>query len=54
MDGKREMAEALVAAGARTDITDDKGRTAIDFAREKGHQDLADWLARVDAASGGT
>jgi ankyrin repeat protein len=38
------MAELLISRGARPDIKDDKGKTAADLARERGHAEIATWL----------
>ena len=40
----RAMAELLISKGAIANIKDDKGRTAADFARERGHAEIAAWL----------
>jgi ankyrin repeat protein len=40
----RAMAELLISRGARPDIKDDKGKTAADLARERGHAEIATWL----------
>lgn len=42
---RRDLAELLLAHGAQPGLTSDQGRTAADFARERGHAELADWLA---------
>jgi uncharacterized protein len=41
----RELAELLLAHGADPALASDQDRTAADFARERGHAELADWLA---------
>jgi ankyrin repeat protein len=38
--GVREIVERLIAAGAETDPCNDAGKTALDFARERGHAHL--------------
>jgi ankyrin repeat protein len=43
--GDIEMAADLVKHGADPAAAADDGRTAADFAREKGKQDFVDWLA---------
>ena len=40
----RAMAELLISKGALPDIKDDKGKTSADFARERGHPEMAAWL----------
>jgi uncharacterized protein len=41
---RRDLAELLIENGARADHRCDLEKTAADFARERGHGDLADWL----------
>jgi uncharacterized protein len=41
---RRELAEILLAHGADPHIKSDGGKTAADFARERGHAELAAWL----------
>jgi uncharacterized protein len=41
----RELVELLLAHGADPALASDQGRTAADFARERGHAELADRLA---------
>jgi len=43
----RAMTELLIAKGARAEIRTDKGRTAAEIAREKGHIGIADWLESI-------
>jgi ankyrin repeat protein len=44
-NANRKLAELLLAHGADPALPSDDGKSAIDFAREKGHADFADWLA---------
>ena len=44
--GDQAASELLVACGATTSAKTADGKTAADFASEKGHPDLSDWLAR--------
>ena len=44
-NANRALAELLLAHGADPSLTNDDGKSAIDFAREKGHPEFADWLA---------
>jgi ankyrin repeat protein len=41
---RRDLCEMLIQAGAHTRHCADVGKTAAEFARERGHVDLADWL----------
>jgi ankyrin repeat protein len=41
---RRDLAEMLVRNGAHARHRSDLGKTAMDFARERGHTELADWL----------
>jgi len=41
---RRDLVELLLAHGADPDHKSDAGKTATDFARERGHADLAAWL----------
>jgi hypothetical protein len=41
---RRDLAEILIAHGANPHHKSDAGKTAADFARERGHADFADWL----------
>jgi ankyrin repeat protein len=43
--GKKDIALALLAKGARPDCVCDQGKSAIDYARERGHTELAELLA---------
>ena len=45
-EGHREIVETLLKAGAELDAKTGDGKTALDFAREKGHQDVAALLKR--------
>ncbi len=40
----RDLAEVLIAHGADPAHKSDAGKTAADFARERGHIQIADWL----------
>ena len=42
---RRDLAEMLIESGARALHSSDLDKTAADFARERGHAALADWLA---------
>ena len=44
-NANRALAEVLLAHGADPTLPNDDGKSAIDFAREKGHAEFADWLA---------
>jgi uncharacterized protein len=41
---RRDLAEMLVSHGANAHARDDRGKAAADFARERGHIELANWL----------
>ncbi len=41
---RRDLVELLIDHGAQALHRSDLGKTAADFARERGHTDLADWL----------
>lgn len=41
---RRDLAELLLAHGANPHCKSDAGKTAADFARERGHGELASWL----------
>jgi ankyrin repeat protein len=41
---RRDLAEMLIESGAHALHRSDLGKTAADFARERGHAALADWL----------
>jgi len=41
---RRDLLELLLAHGAEPHCKSDAGKTAADFARERGHADLATWL----------
>ena len=43
---RRDLAELLVEHGAEALHRSDLGKTAPDFARERGHNELADWLEK--------
>jgi len=41
---RRDLAEILLAHGAEPRHKNDQGKTPAEFARERGHAELADWL----------
>ena len=41
---RRDLAEILLAHGADPRRKNDQGKTAAEFARERGHADMADWV----------
>jgi uncharacterized protein len=41
---RRDLAELLLAHGADPHLKSDQGKSAADFARERGHAELAAWL----------
>jgi len=41
---RKDLAELLVNHGANPRHTNDQGKTPADFARERGHSELAAWL----------
>ena len=41
---RRDLADMLIENGAHALYVSDLGKTAADFARERGHAELADWL----------
>jgi ankyrin repeat protein len=43
-NANRKLAALLLAGGANPSLPNDAGQTPIDFAREKGHGEFADWL----------
>lgn len=43
-NANRKLAELLLAHGADPSLPNDEGKSAIDFARDKGHAEFADWL----------
>ena len=43
-NANRKLAELLLAHGGDPSLPNDAGQTPIDFAREKGHAEFADWL----------
>jgi uncharacterized protein len=47
--GRRELAEAVFAAGADVDVTNEHGATAWTLAAWKGHARVADWLEEQGA-----
>lgn len=46
VNANRALAELLIAHGADPTLAADDGKSAIDFAREKGHAEFADWLSK--------
>jgi ankyrin repeat protein len=42
--GRRDLAELLLACGANPLHKSDAGKTAVEFARDRGHLELAAWL----------
>jgi uncharacterized protein len=42
---RKDLAELLRSAGARAQIRSDQGKTPADFAGERGHTELVDWLS---------
>ena len=44
---RRDLAEILIARGADPARQSDLGQTAAGFARERGHNELADWLESI-------
>lgn len=42
---RKDLAELLIGAGAHAQVRSDHGKTPADFARERGYEELADWLA---------
>ncbi len=46
---RKDLAEMLVARGAHAHHRTDAGKTAADFARERGHEELAVWLESQSA-----
>jgi uncharacterized protein len=47
--GRHDLVELLVEGGAHAQHRSDLEKTAADFARERGHAELADWLERQPA-----
>ncbi len=41
---RKDLIELLMAHGANPHVTSDQGKTPADFARERGHEELAIWL----------
>jgi ankyrin repeat protein len=48
--GYLAVVQRLVAAGARLDVRDAKGRTALALAEEEGHEDVVRWLREAGAS----
>ena len=46
---RRDLAAMLIDAGAQAHHSSDLGKTAADFARERGHTEMADWLTAQPA-----
>jgi ankyrin repeat protein len=42
---RKDLAELLIQAGAHAQVRSDHGKTPADFAREREHDELADWLS---------
>jgi ankyrin repeat protein len=40
LSGKAEMIKLLVEAGADPKVTDDEGKTAVDYAQDKGYTQI--------------
>jgi len=47
---RRDLAEMLLASGADPHRNSDQGKTAADFARERGHAEIAAWLDSLPAS----
>jgi len=47
---RRDLAETLLAHGADPHRKSDQGKSAADFARERGHAEIAAWLDSLPAA----
>jgi ankyrin repeat protein len=47
---RRDLVELLLAHGANPALKSDQGKSAADFARERGHADLAAWLDSQSAS----
>jgi ankyrin repeat protein len=45
-NGNRALAELLIKHGADPHLANEAGKSSIDLARDKGHNDLADWMER--------
>ncbi len=50
-NANRALAELLLAHHADPSLPNDEGKSAIDFARDKGHAEFADWLANQRPAT---
>jgi ankyrin repeat protein len=46
---RKDLAQMLLARGARSHHRNEAGKTSADFARERGHMELADWLEEQPA-----
>ncbi len=44
---RRDLVELLLAHGANPHHASDQGKTPADFARERGHAEMAEWLERL-------
>ena len=44
-NGNRALAELLIKHGADPHQANEAGKSSIDLARDKGHTELADWMA---------
>lgn len=49
-NANRALAELLLTHGADPSLPSDDGKNAIDYARDKGHAEFADWLATQKAS----
>lgn len=47
---RRDLVELLIAHGAKADIQNDLGQTPAGFARERGHDELAEWLESLKSS----
>jgi ankyrin repeat protein len=45
---RRELAEVLLAHGANPKLKNDQGKSAAEYARERGHAEMADWLVSLE------
>lgn len=41
---RRDLAELLLICGAKPNARNDQGKTAAEYARERGHEEIASWL----------
>ena len=47
--GQKDAAEALLKAGAKTNIKNLEGKTALDYAKEKGYTEIVELLKSYGA-----